>query len=171
MANSKLLLKRLERCVKKNVKRDMFYQKKIKRLNKDTKHLVSKNERLSRELDKARQQIKSKNVVTSAMLLGMVSTNDRLTKMVDTLKEPKKEEQPLVKEIHCERNTVENTYTVVFLTVLLLFTYPFVRLSCYAATSHSHSVSMSEETNQVISMNVVGFQIMFTVVCYFIFNT
>jgi branched-subunit amino acid permease len=76
-----------------------------------------------------------------------------------------------VKEIHCERNTVENTYTVVFLTVLLLFTYPFVRLSCYAATSHSHSVSMSEETNQVISMNVVGFQIMFTVVCYFIFNT
>ena len=105
MANSKLLLKRLERCVKKNVKRDMFYQKKIKRLNKDTKHLVSKNERLSRELDKARQQIKSKNVVTSAMLLGMVSTNDRLTKMVDTLKEPKKEEQP----IHCERNTVENT--------------------------------------------------------------
>ena len=164
MGHSKALLKRFERSVKKNVKSDLLYEKRIKKLGNNVNQLVSQNDRLTKKLEELRKKTKThtnaehnKNVVTSAMVLALVSKNDRLTKKLAEL-----EKKP------CKIIRVENTQNIVTFIVLIAITYPFVRLSCYAATCHG--VNMSEEANQFIATNVLGLQIMFVTVYYYMFN-
>ena len=156
MGHSKALLKRFERSVKRNVKSDLLYQKRIKKLDTNVNQLVSQNDRLTKKLEKLRQKRRNqKEAHTNA--LALVSKNDRLTKKLAEL-----EKKP------CKIIRVENTQNIVTFIVLIAFTYPFVRLSCYAATCHG--VNMSEEANQFIATNVLGFQIMFMTVYYYMFN-